>query len=64
MQIEDYEYEEMNAERDSWEAEQAEEIKYDAALFEDTWLAEPFDAAELVISQDDGDLPEWMIGSY
>jgi hypothetical protein len=70
MYLEQYEIDEINAERQSilaeQEAEQAIEYQsdlfYNGELFADTWDAEPFDTSELIVTADDDDLPEWMMG--
>lgn len=55
---------ERDYEEEAANAALMEEQDYDPDLFADTWNAEPFDPAELNITPEDEDIPEWMIGSY
>lgn len=64
MQIEQYEIDEINAEREAILAEQEAEQEYDSDLFADTWNAEPFDGTELILPDNADEMPEWLFGGY
>lgn len=55
-------YDEEQANRDLME-EQDEDLYHPSMIeFEDTWNAEVYDAAQLIVPESYDEIPEWMFG--